>query len=149
MLETLTIEDDGKVALPDAVQTRYGFKPNTSVRLIETKSGVLLVPLTDTPISSELEELQALSAPESANEEMPAPCVLATNLPVKDRSREDEWLRAHQSEYAGQYVALEGQRLVAHGKSFKEVATAARAAGVQDALVVFVERPDTPPYLGF
>src|ERR1044071_9562635 len=103
MLETLTIEDDGKVALPDAVQTRYGFKPNTTVRLIETKSGVLLVPVTDTPMSAELqaelEEWLALGAPEAANGDMPAPRVLATNLSVKDRSRENEWLRAHQSEY--------------------------------------------------
>lgn len=155
MLETLTIEDDGKVTLPDAVQIRYGFKPNTAVRLIETKSGVLLVPLTDAPMSAalqaELEEWQALGAPESANGDtaVPAPRVLATNLPVKDRLREDEWLRAHQGEYTGQYVALDGQRLVAHGNSFQEVATAARAAGVRDALVAFVESPDAPPYLGF
>lgn len=155
MLETLTIEDDGKVALPDAVQTRYGFKPNTSVRLIETKNGVLLVPLTDAPMSAalqaELEEWQALSVAEAinGNTSVPAPHVLTTNLPIKDRSREDEWLHAHQSEYAGQYVALDGNRLVAQGNSFSEAATAARAAGVQDALVVFVESPDTPPYLGF
>lgn len=66
MFETLTIEDDGKVSLPDSVQTRYGFKPSTPVRVIETQSGVLLVPLTDAPMSSrlqaELEDWQALGA---------------------------------------------------------------------------------------
>ncbi|MEP7337505.1 MAG: hypothetical protein ABI977_07150 [Acidobacteriota bacterium] len=66
MFETLTIEDDGKVALPEAMQTRYGFKPSTPIRVIETQSGVLLVPLTDAPMNktlrAELEEWQALSA---------------------------------------------------------------------------------------
>ncbi len=94
-------------------------------------------------------EERFLSESVNGNTAIPAPRVLATNLPVKDRSREDEWLRAHQGEYAGQYVALEGARLIAHGNSFKEVATAARAAGVSDALVVFVESPEAPPYLGF
>ncbi len=66
MFETLTIEDNGKVTLPDAVQTRYGFKPSTPIRVIETQSGVLLVPLTDAPMNktlqAELEEWQALAA---------------------------------------------------------------------------------------
>jgi bifunctional DNA-binding transcriptional regulator/antitoxin component of YhaV-PrlF toxin-antitoxin module len=66
MLETLTVEDEGRVALPESVQTRYGFKPQTAVRLIETCSGVLLAPLTDAPMSAELqaelEEWQALGA---------------------------------------------------------------------------------------
>jgi bifunctional DNA-binding transcriptional regulator/antitoxin component of YhaV-PrlF toxin-antitoxin module len=66
MLETLTVEDGGKVTLPDSVQTRYGFEPDTPVRLIETQSGVLLIPLTDEPMSealkAELEEWQALGA---------------------------------------------------------------------------------------
>lgn len=66
MLETLTVEEGGKVALPDEVQIRYGFTPNTSVRIIETQSGVLLVPLTDEPMSetlkAEIEEWQSLGA---------------------------------------------------------------------------------------
>ncbi len=33
MLETLTVEDDGRVTIPDAVRTRYGFEPDTPVRL--------------------------------------------------------------------------------------------------------------------
>ncbi|HKC85420.1 MAG TPA: hypothetical protein VKG02_05565 [Blastocatellia bacterium] len=55
MLETLTVEEGGKVALPDEVQIRYGFAPNVPVRIIETQSGVLLIPLTDEPMSAALE----------------------------------------------------------------------------------------------
>ncbi len=36
------------------VQERSGLKPETAVRLIETRSGILLVPLTDTPMSTDL-----------------------------------------------------------------------------------------------
>lgn len=64
MLETLTMEDGGKVALPDDVQARYGFEPQTQVRLIETQRGVLLIPLTAQPMDqalrAELAEWQAL-----------------------------------------------------------------------------------------
>ena len=66
MLETLTIEDDGKVAILDEVWARYGFEHRTPVRIIETQSGILLIPLTNAPMAdalkAELEEWQALGA---------------------------------------------------------------------------------------
>ncbi len=64
-MTTMTIERDGKLALPPDVQERSGLLPETSVRVIETRSGLLLVPLTDAPMSAELteelEEWQGLS----------------------------------------------------------------------------------------
>jgi bifunctional DNA-binding transcriptional regulator/antitoxin component of YhaV-PrlF toxin-antitoxin module len=55
----------GEIALPNAVRERYGLTPETPLRLIETRSGILLVPLTDEPMNPELElelaEWQALS----------------------------------------------------------------------------------------
>lgn len=66
MLEPLVIEAGGKVTIPEALRSRYGFEPNTSVRVIETQSGILLVPLTDAPMSdglkAELAEWQSLGA---------------------------------------------------------------------------------------
>ena len=57
------IERDGKIALPFDIQERCGLLPETSVRVIETRSGILLVPLTDAPMSAELtEELQEWQA---------------------------------------------------------------------------------------
>jgi hypothetical protein len=67
------------------------------------------------------------------------PRITATGLPIKDRSREYEWLKKHRDLYAGSYVALSGDCLLSHGKTFKEVATAAREAGATDALIIFVE----------
>ena len=66
MLEPLLIEAGGKVTIPEALRSRYGFEPNTPVRMIETQSGILLIPLTDAPMSAalkaELAEWQSLGA---------------------------------------------------------------------------------------
>jgi len=66
MLEPLVIEAGGKVTLPEALRQRYGFEPNTPVRVIEMQSGILLVPLSDAPMSeglkAELAEWQSLGA---------------------------------------------------------------------------------------
>ena len=65
-MTTMTIGRGGEVMLPDDVQERCGLRPEVSVRLIETRSGLLLVPLTDVPMSAELaqevQEWQALGA---------------------------------------------------------------------------------------
>ena len=62
-MTTTTIGRDGEVTLPDDVQERYGLRPEVSVRLIETRSGLLLVRLTDVPMSAELtQELQEWQA---------------------------------------------------------------------------------------
>jgi hypothetical protein len=65
MSQNLVIED-GKIVLPDDVVGRYGLENNTPVRVIETRNGILLIPITDEPISpslrAEIEEWQALGA---------------------------------------------------------------------------------------
>ncbi len=45
----------GEIALPDEVRQRYGMEAETPLRVIETRNGVLLVPLTDAPMSPELQ----------------------------------------------------------------------------------------------
>lgn len=62
----LTIGPGGELALPDALRERYGLETDAPVRVIETRSGILLVPLTDAPMSPELQrelaEWQSLGA---------------------------------------------------------------------------------------
>jgi hypothetical protein len=65
--------------------------------------------------------------------------VIATNLPIRDRAREFAWLAQHRDEYDGQYVALEGDTLIAAGASAKEVSIKARARGITQALILYVE----------
>jgi bifunctional DNA-binding transcriptional regulator/antitoxin component of YhaV-PrlF toxin-antitoxin module len=65
-MSELTINESGQIALPAELRERHGFKPQTPIRVIETRSGVLLVPLTDEPMDAalrqELAEWQSLSA---------------------------------------------------------------------------------------
>jgi bifunctional DNA-binding transcriptional regulator/antitoxin component of YhaV-PrlF toxin-antitoxin module len=65
-MEILIVGAAGEIELPDRLRERYGMAPATPVRLVETRGGILLVPLSKAPISAELaEELaqwQALGA---------------------------------------------------------------------------------------
>lgn len=62
-MTSMTIGRGGEVTLPAELQERYGLKPETPVRLIETHNGILLIPLTDAPMSAELaQELQEWQA---------------------------------------------------------------------------------------
>ncbi len=62
---TVSMEQDGKITLPDTVRDHYRLQPGTPLRMIETRHGILLVPLTAAPMSrilaEELQEWQALT----------------------------------------------------------------------------------------
>ena len=66
MSSHLLVEKSGKISLPEDVRERYGLAPDTPLRIIETRNGILLIPLTDEPMSEELrrelEDWQALGA---------------------------------------------------------------------------------------
>jgi len=51
------------------------------------------------------------------------------NRPTPDCSREMHWLAEHRREYANQWVALDGDRLIAAGPNHDEVWAAAKADG--------------------
>jgi bifunctional DNA-binding transcriptional regulator/antitoxin component of YhaV-PrlF toxin-antitoxin module len=53
-MTSMTIGRGGEMTLPAEVQERYHLTPETAVRIIETRGGILLVPLTDGPSSEEL-----------------------------------------------------------------------------------------------
>jgi bifunctional DNA-binding transcriptional regulator/antitoxin component of YhaV-PrlF toxin-antitoxin module len=65
-MTSVTVGRAGEVALPDAIRDQYGLLPDVRVRVIATRGGILLVPLTDAPMSDdlaqELAEWQSLSA---------------------------------------------------------------------------------------
>lgn len=102
---------------------------------------------TDALARSMLEE--KLKSNDQQNGASALPRVLAKSLPVKDRSREAQWLKAHRDEYAGQWVALEGERLIASGDDLKQVANAAQQLGAPDALMMRVEPNESLPFAGF
>ena len=69
---------------------------------------------------------------------------LDTEQPDPLRRREYQWVKKHREQYAGQYVALFGDTLVAHGVDGREVLRQARAAGFPRALMVRIEAADEP-----
>ena len=64
--EILTIEENGKLTLPNDIVERYQFKRESQFRIVETQKGLLLIPLTDEPMSdelkTELEDWQTMGA---------------------------------------------------------------------------------------
>lgn len=53
-----------------------------------------------------------------------------------------QWLAQREAEYAGQWLALDGDRLLSHGEDPHKVRAEARARGVETPFVVFAENPD-------
>lgn len=68
---------------------------------------------------------------------------------TRDFSGDDEWLRENREKYVGKYVATHGNRLIASGDNFKEVATQAKEKDFKDALIYEVEDPNAPPFVEF
>ena len=58
------------------------------------------------------------------------------------------WLKANREEYGGQYVVLDGDKLLGTAKTFPEGKTIAARAGVPDAFVNYLSKPDEEGYLG-
>jgi bifunctional DNA-binding transcriptional regulator/antitoxin component of YhaV-PrlF toxin-antitoxin module len=47
-----SVSTKGQLVIPYELRQKYGIKPNTLMRWIDTGQGLMLVPLTDDPISS-------------------------------------------------------------------------------------------------
>ena len=79
-----------------------------------------------------------------------APAEPAKSRPEVSRfTLEQQWIERNRKEYAGKWVALEGDRLLAFAETAKAVYRAASEIGVQRPLVVKVEPPDQPPFAGW
>jgi len=56
----------GEITLPEDLRNRYRLSPETPIRVIETRNGILLIPQSDAPMSAELakelEDWQFVSA---------------------------------------------------------------------------------------
>jgi len=73
------------------------------------------------------------------------PIKLATPIPEPDLPGAMQWLADNSEQYAGQWVALDGSRLIAHGANHDEVTEMARADGAYLPLITFVElKPERP-----
>jgi hypothetical protein len=75
------------------------------------------------------------------------PIKLATPIPEPDLQGAMQWLAGNSEQYSGQWVALDGGRLIAHSASHDEVAEAAKADGAYLPLITFVEPKPARPFV--
>ena len=59
-----------------------------------------------------------------------------------------QWLHENREKYAGQWVALDGDHLIASGSTAKEVYSKAKAEGVQVPFVELVTERKSEPFTG-
>ncbi len=87
-------------------------------------------------------------------EEQPAQAVKAPldkRVPARsipDDSRERAWVEQHKAEYAGQWVALDGDRLIAASPNRMEISVAVKADGAYLPLILRIPSPDDLPFIG-
>ena len=55
-MANVTLKPGGEITLPAMICERYGMTPDVPIRVIETRSGLLLVPRTRAPMDPELEK---------------------------------------------------------------------------------------------
>jgi hypothetical protein len=55
-MANVTLKPGGELTLPTTLCERYGMTPAVPIRVIETRSGLLLIPLTDAPMDAALEK---------------------------------------------------------------------------------------------
>lgn len=64
------------------------------------------------------------------------------------RHRRLVWLKSHREEYGGQYVALDGDQLLAVGPNYRIAKEKALAAGKLNAFVTYLSKPDEIAEMG-
>jgi len=72
------------------------------------------------------------------------PPVRKSPLGKIDFSREREWLKRHRAEYIGQWVVLDGDRLIGHGSDPRPIVAQARAEGVKIPFIRFIRDESEP-----
>jgi len=82
-------------------------------------------------------------------EERPARLSWESAEPLNERREELHWLAKESAPYAGEWVALDGPSLVAHGEKLATVSAAAKAAGVIEPLFARVPRDKDTSFGGW
>ena len=65
------------------------------------------------------------------------------------RRREQKWLEKHRAEFAGQWIALDGETVLSYGTDGRKVYAEAKAKGVKVPFVVHLEPLDELPFGGW
>ena len=68
-------------------------------------------------------------------------------LPSRDRSREIDWLKHNRNNYLGQWIVVEGDRLVAADADALTAYNAAADAGIEVPFLIHVVPDDPLPFV--
>lgn len=136
------IDTNGVVTLLEPVTVTR--KTRAVVTLLEEKAEKPESNAAEQPDNALVQWLKAKE--EDPNAKFPAK-IIATDLPVRDRSLEYQWLAANRDEYDGKYVALDGDTLVAVSDNGKELAAKLRELDINGAFIIFVEGSNRPPFI--
>jgi hypothetical protein len=68
---------------------------------------------------------------------------------AQKRAQHMVWLKTHREEYAGQYVALDGDRLVGNGATIREAHDQARGQGVAHPFLTHISSASDAPFGGW
>jgi len=71
------------------------------------------------------------------------------NDELEKKAQHMVWLKAHREEYAGQYVALDGDRLVGAGATISEAQEQARQQGVERPFLTRISSANDAPFGGW
>jgi hypothetical protein len=89
--------------------------------------------------------IQKMDAPTPAQAESRPTSIRQT----VSRDRERQWLAENRTRYVGQWVVIEGDRLIASGPNSRDVFQAAKQAGIQVPFLIQVEPEDQLPFGGW
>ena len=91
-----------------------------------------------------INEARALSPVEKVKLRQELDRELVPEGAAPSRAAETAWVDEHRNEYLAQWVAVEGNKLIAHGTNPREVYLAARAAGITTPFIVRVHKREEP-----
>ncbi|MBM3757007.1 MAG: hypothetical protein FJW38_23865 [Acidobacteria bacterium] len=69
-------------------------------------------------------------------------------VPMRDRSREMQWVQDNRKAYADKWVAIEGDRLILADDDAMKVYNAAKAENIEIPFVVHMPPDDDLPFIG-
>lgn len=75
------------------------------------------------------------------------PEVRKSRLGVVDLKKELEWIKQHGHEYVGEWIVLDGDKLLGHGPDPRPIVAQARVAGVRLPFAKFITG-ETGPSMG-
>ncbi|HZS07515.1 MAG TPA: DUF5678 domain-containing protein [Blastocatellia bacterium] len=117
--------------------------------MAQTNAELILAQIAALPPEEREKLIELLNRRLSATQDETQPSVFIQPFDSRDPTPSLRWIEEHRAEFAGQYVALDGDRLVAHGTDPQEIIAAVRASGLNGLFFTLIPPADAPPFAGF